>query len=116
MSIFAHLIPQDDDEEMDLRLVQESTPWKENRPGAFTREFEYKGLYFAESYYACQFCKSPFGHRYAVHDEIWMQANLGAGIVCLKCLEVRIGRPLVREDFKNVPANFEFLHLTSPKT
>jgi hypothetical protein len=41
------------------------------------------------------------GEYYMVSDELWAAAGMGkpGGMLCLECLERRIGRPLAMEDF-----------------
>jgi len=39
------------------------------------------------------------GHHYMVHDGLWAAARMGDGMLCLGCLEARINRPLIRDDF-----------------
>lgn len=46
---------------------------------------------------------------YMVHDDIWMdQARLDvdSGMLCIGCLESRIGRELTRLDFTDYPINW----------
>jgi len=49
------------------------------------------------------------GEWYDVHDEIWLQANVAnvssRQILCIGCLEKRIGRRLTPRDFTDVPVN-----------
>lgn len=43
---------------------------------------------------------------YMTHDPLWLQANpQDDGMLCIGCLESRIGRKLNRNDFTNVPIN-----------
>lgn len=44
---------------------------------------------------------------YMVHDAIWKQSGLPplGGILCIGCLETRIGRKLVGSDFTACPVN-----------
>lgn len=46
-------------------------------------------------------------HYYTLHDELWKQANPDIdGMLCWKCLEVRLGRPLTPDDFDDtIPVN-----------
>jgi hypothetical protein len=47
-------------------------------------------------------------YPYAVVDEVWHEAvpastvPAGTGMLCIPCLEKRIGRPLKREDFETI--------------
>lgn len=54
------------------------------------------------------------GEYYMVRDELWEQAwagrrkpwhSLGREILCIGCLEKRIGRTLKRSDFPDFPVN-----------
>ena len=46
------------------------------------------------------------GDYYMVRDELWMSAvGKQEGMLCLGCLEGRIGRPLVADDFPPLPIN-----------
>lgn len=54
-------------------------------------------------------------YEYMVTDEVWRQSGLSpnGGKLCVECLEVRIGRPLVPEDFPDhLPINWD--HMFSP--
>ena len=43
---------------------------------------------------------------YMVHNDLWIQANsLGAGKLCIGCLEVRLGRELTPSDFTDCSLN-----------
>lgn len=42
---------------------------------------------------------------YMVHDEIWDKHGAGRDMLCIDCLEKRIGRKLVYEDFTDCPLN-----------
>lgn len=57
----------------------------------------------------CKDCGIDVGaHWYMLRDKVWLAAgmglNWGDGCLCLWCLEKRLGRNLVFEDFKRVPA------------
>jgi hypothetical protein len=48
---------------------------------------------------------------YVVHDDIWSASGLGGndGMLCIACLERRLGRPLALADFKLTnPGNRDF--------
>lgn len=44
---------------------------------------------------------------YMVHDHVWAQAGMGChdGMLCIGCIESRLGRTLVADDFKDVIVN-----------
>lgn len=42
---------------------------------------------------------------YMVHDTIWTSAKCPDGMLCIGCLEIRIGRKLTRTDFIDAPVN-----------
>lgn len=57
---------------------------------------------------ACQDCPIDIGfdNYYMVHDSLWKQAHPnGSGMLCLPCLEKRVGRRLVMSDFTNAVIN-----------
>lgn len=47
------------------------------------------------------------GEYYMVHKDVWSQTGLGSldGLLCIGCLESRIGRLLNHKDFTNFPIN-----------
>lgn len=51
------------------------------------------------------------GEYYMVHDHVWLQTGLGKrdGMLCITCLEKRIGRQLTSNDFPNLPINSDRL-------
>jgi hypothetical protein len=63
----------------------------------------------------CADCRVDVGkinEWYMVHDELYERAwpghnavPYGHAVLCIGCLETRIGRTLVRRDFANVPVN-----------
>jgi hypothetical protein len=49
---------------------------------------------------------------YFLHEEVWLSANpKSKGMLCIGCVEERIGRRLTPEDFKGVP----IFHPHSPR-
>jgi hypothetical protein len=50
----------------------------------------------------CHRATGRIGHFYSVEDAVWRLSGLSTigGVLCLDCLEKRIGRPLAVEDFK----------------
>jgi hypothetical protein len=53
---------------------------------------------------------------YMVHDHVWAQTGLGPydGMLCVGCIEFRLGRRLTPEDFTDAPVN-DFLEVDSPR-
>jgi len=47
------------------------------------------------------------GYGYMLRDSLWVLVNRGSrdGFLCLPCVERRLGRPLRRDDFTDVPIN-----------
>ena len=46
---------------------------------------------------------------YMVYDKVWVLSGLGFynnKMLCLNCLEKRIGRPLTKNDFPDMPINW----------
>ena len=48
---------------------------------------------------------SDYDEYYAVQNDIWRAHGAGKGMLCIGCLETRIGRKLCRQDFSNAPLN-----------
>jgi hypothetical protein len=42
---------------------------------------------------------------YMVHNDVWRAAGMQAGVLCIGCLEGRLGRRLTPQDFTNSPIN-----------
>jgi hypothetical protein len=56
--------------------------------------------------WACRDCKADtLGEYYMVWDEIWDRAGARGGLLCVGCLERRLGRQLCAEDFSDAPIN-----------
>ena len=54
---------------------------------------------------------------YSVTDEVWLKANPGDfGMLCISCLENRLGRPLTGSDFTGAPINRIFKQSDRLKT
>jgi hypothetical protein len=56
----------------------------------------------------CLDCRAQtlFAEYYMVHEALWHQANPAAdGMLCVGCLEERIGRMLTSADFIDAPIN-----------
>jgi len=63
--------------------------------------------------FTCVDCKVntfEIDEYYMVHDEIWLSAGmrLNGGMLCIGCLEERLGRQLVAADFTSYPINTGF--------
>ena len=55
--------------------------------------------------------KPPF-EWYTVRDHVWAETGLGThdAVLCVGCLEHRLGRQLQPEDFADVPTNVPSVH------
>lgn len=53
----------------------------------------------------CQDCGCKHPEPYGVSDELWAAAGMVEGVLCLDCLQKRIGRDLTIFDFTNYPIN-----------
>jgi hypothetical protein len=47
----------------------------------------------------CRVNTDIVGEYYMVSDEVWQSARIDSGMLCIGCLEGRLGRRLVRSDF-----------------
>ena len=62
------------------------------------------------SAFICMDCKvntSDINEYYMVDNEIWRKVNpRKEGMLCIGCLENRLGRILIKSDFPNFPINY----------
>lgn len=83
----------------------------------------------ARELFSCLGCgvdTAKIGELYAVHDAVWLSAMPSKeGMLCVRCLEQRLGRKLCADDFRNavindlrVGAKSELLisRITAPRT
>lgn len=60
--------------------------------------------------YLCKDCGGP-SNSFMVHDHVWKQAGFKyKDNSCLRCLEIRLGRKLMKSDFPDLPINKLALH------
>lgn len=50
-------------------------------------------------------CVGGIAEYYMVHDDIWRKYGCFNGMLCIGCLEDRMGRQLVAADFTDCPVN-----------
>lgn len=55
----------------------------------------------------CGICTLCISEYYMVTDEVWEAAGLDKGMVCIACLEARIGKTLTATDFTDCPLNID---------
>ena len=65
---------------------------------------------FNEKIFLCKDCgfdtmPTRGNEYYAVTDKIWRKVKGGKGMLCIGCLELRLGRTLIAIDFKVAPIN-----------
>lgn len=54
----------------------------------------------------CRVHTGEINEYFMVHDDLWFSVNPdGEGMLCLGCLEARLGRPLAAADFTDAPVN-----------
>jgi hypothetical protein len=54
----------------------------------------------------CSVCTDCNAEYYMVHDHVWLAANpKDKGMLCVGCLESRLGRLLTKDDFTAAPLN-----------
>lgn len=56
----------------------------------------------------CKLCTHCLGEYYNVHDSVWDAVGKPAGMLCIGCLEARLGRQLTVNDFSIAPINNPF--------
>ena len=107
MSFYA--IPLNSADIGEIRRIRDSMGWVTLRPGVGRKDFEYKGHKYMFSSFSCQDCGVDWPENYSVTNELWASLGL-TGMICLKCLEKRMGRKLVRTDFVDCPVNMSILN------
>jgi hypothetical protein len=67
-------------------------------------------------HFQCIDCGADTSNEYySVHDRVWLKANPARnGMLCIGCLEARLGRNLTRRDFDSAPIN-SFYECMSPR-
>lgn len=68
--------------------------------------------------YDCEVDTLEIGEYYMVNDHVWTRlAGMGKddGMLCIGCLEARIGRTLCNEDFPDLPVNNSILYSHSDR-
>ena len=55
--------------------------------------------------FSCKDCASDYDEDYMVQNDFWKAYGGGDGMLCIGCLEKRIGRKLRRQDFTDLPVN-----------
>lgn len=65
------------------------------------------------SHFNCNDCKvdtDDINEYYMVHDHIWKSVNktFYGVMLCIGCLETRLGRKLNKHDFSDLPINYVF--------
>jgi hypothetical protein len=71
-----------------------------------------------EEQFDCRDCgvnTSRIGEYYMVTGEVWQQAGGGDAMLCVGCLEKRLGRELRCKDFTWAPINLEAMLTGSPR-
>lgn len=65
----------------------------------------------------CHTNTGEIGEYYMVRKNVWKLANLGPddGMLCIGCLEKRIGRKLTHWDFPDIPVNDPLLFKQSKR-
>jgi len=55
--------------------------------------------------FECVVCGLPVTEYYLVRDEVWTSAGFVNGVAHLECLEKKLGRKLIIEDFTHAMGN-----------
>ena len=53
----------------------------------------------------CSVCTNEINEYYMVHNHLWTRAGMTFGMLCIGCLETRLGRQLTSADFTHYPIN-----------
>lgn len=92
----------------ELRGGAQSSPSRSNDRVAMRLCLEALQLFSDMASFACQDCPQDTlgGDYYMVHNELWDRVHpSGDGMLCLPCLEKRVGRRLRLSDFTDAPVN-----------
>jgi hypothetical protein len=92
----------------ELRGGPQSLPLRSNDLVPIRLCLEALQLFSDMARFACQDCPQDTlgGDYYMVHNELWHRVHPnGAGMLCLPCLEKRVGRRLQISDFTDAPIN-----------
>lgn len=78
------------------------------------------------NHHRCVDCKvntAKIGEHYMLHNDVWFAAHSNErGMLCIGCIESRLGRKLTKQDFNNshvnrpAPGKFFSLRLTNRLT
>lgn len=64
----------------------------------------------------CGECTNCMNEYYMVHESVWLEANpVDYGMLCIGCLEQRLGRLLTKDDFSAVPLNEDEFSIRSER-
>jgi hypothetical protein len=75
------------------------------RTNAKAQQLELEDWYQRFRCVDCRINTAKIGEYYVVEDKIWAAANIDGGMLCIGCLELRLGQQLTRQDFKDCPLN-----------
>ena len=53
----------------------------------------------------CKINTAKIGEYYVVQDKVWAAANIDQGMLCVGCLDFRLGQQLTPQDFKDCQLN-----------
>lgn len=77
-----------------------------------TRALKRKPVHLDWTCMDCGRDTSASNERYSLKDTIWRRVNpIILGMLCLKCVDDRLGRALYRSDFSSAPINAKFAHV-----
>lgn len=110
-----------------VMAMMRAAPWVEFQPGMFNRRIELRcslpdgehALVLFDSQDHCQICDkqiSDLRETPMLCDALWDRLFPQSGVVCLPCLEDRLGRPLTLEDLTEVPWNKYWIQRNRLKT
>ena len=97
-----------------VKLPENLSPEKRERIVAIMREKEQTGqraFFDDEVDWDCHDCgiDTQDSNYYMVTHDLWDTHGAGESMLCVACLEKRIGRALVIDDFIDCPVNRDFL-------
>jgi hypothetical protein len=105
-----------DDLAFNLMELENVIEWMAENHGLFdeepdffeTKEYEtFEKQNVSNLFFCCHDCDDDDIEYYMVQNDLWEKYGCGLGMLCIDCLEERIGRKLTVEDFTDCNANDE---------
>ena len=94
------------------KLLWKGVPWRTKGPGIRERTRDFHGMKIIDYVSWCPDCEEPWPHHYMVKPELWAKYGTGKGVLCVRCLQKRMGRQLTPDDLLDVRLNEVAMYAT----